>query len=72
MRGLPLTAFLDKKLLLSERKFEHKVRRKFRARPNFYMLSDDSKLILKNFGCSLLSGRGFVAESNHRYLQWNL
>ena len=42
------------------------------ARPNFYMLSENSNVSLKIDDCSLFTRRMLVAEPNHQYLQWNL
>ena len=66
---LAIDLFTCEKLLLPNTK----VRIKFiRARPNFYMLSDNPNNILKNVDCSLFTRRILVAEPNHQYLQWNL
>ena len=43
-----------------------------RARPNFYMLSDNPNVSLKIVDCSLFTRRVLLAEPNHQYLQWNL
>ena len=56
-------------LLLPITKFRIKLNR---ARPNFYMLSDNPNVNLKIVDCSLFTRRILVAEPNHQYLQWNL
>ena len=57
------------KLLLPKTKIRIKL---IRARPNFYMLSDNPNVGLKIADCSLFTKRILVAEPNHQYLQWNL
>ena len=43
-----------------------------RARPNFYMLSDNSNVSMKIVDFSLLTRRIKVIESYQQYMQWNL
>ena len=57
------------KLLLPKTKVRIKL---IRARPNFYMLSDNPNASLKIVHSSLFTRRILVAEPNHQYLQWNL
>ena len=66
---LAIDLFTCKKLLLPNTKVRIKL---IRARPNFYMLSDNPNVSLKIVGCSLFTRRILVAEPNHQYLQWNL
>ena len=66
---LAIDLFNCKKLLLPKTKVRIKL---IRARPNFYMLSDNPKVSLKIDDCSLFTRRVLVAEPNHHYLQWNL
>ena len=61
--------FTCEKLLLPKTKVRIKL---IRARPNFYMLSDNPKVRMKIIDCSLFTRRTLVAEPSHQYLQWNL
>ena len=61
--------FTCEKLLLTNTKVRIKL---FRARPNFYMLSDNPKSSLKIVDCLLFTRKILIAEPNHQYLQWNL
>ena len=63
---LALDLFTCEKLLLPNTKVRIKL---IRARPNFYMLSDNPNFSLKFVDCSLFTGRILVAEPNHQYLQ---
>ena len=66
---LAIFLFTCEKLLLPNTKVRIKL---IRARPNFYMLSDNPNVSLKIVDCSLFTRRILVAEPNHQYLQWNL
>ena len=66
---LAIHLFTCEKLLHPKTKVRIKL---IRARPNFYMLSDNPNVILKIVDCSLFTRRVLVAEPNHQYLQWNL
>ena len=66
---LAIDFFTCEKLLLPKTKVQIKL---IRARPNFYMLSDNPNVRLKIVDCSLFTRRILVAEPNHQYLQWNL
>ena len=66
---LAIDLFTCEKLLLPNTKVRIKL---IRARPNFYMLSDNPNVSLKIVDCSLFTRRILVAEPNHQYLQWNL
>ena len=66
---LAIDLFTCEKLLLPNTKVRIKLNR---ARPNFYMLSDNSNVSLKIVDCSLFTRRILVAELNHQYLQLNL
>ena len=66
---LAIDLFTCEKLLLPNTKVRIKL---IRARPNFYMLSDNPNIRLKTVDCSLFNRRILVAEPNHQYLQWNL
>ena len=66
---LAIDLFTCEKLLLPNTKVRIKLSR---ARPNFYMLSDNPNVSLKIVDCSLFTRRILVAEHNHQYLQWNL
>ena len=66
---LAIDLFTCEKLLLPNTKARIKL---IRARPNFYMLSDNPNVSLKIVDCSLFTRRVLVAEPNHQYLQWNL
>ena len=66
---LAIDLFTCEKLLLPNTKVRIKL---IRARPNFYMLSDNPNVSLKIVDCSLFTRRVLVAEPNHQYLQWNL
>ena len=66
---LAIDLFTCEKLLLPKTKVRIKL---IRARPNFYMLSDNPNISLKIVDCSLFTRRILVAEPNHQYLQWNL
>ena len=66
---LAIDLFTCEKLLLPDTKARSKL---IRARPNFYMLSDNPNVSLKIFDCSLFTRRISVAEPNHQYVQWNL
>ena len=66
-RRLAINLFTCEKLLLPSTKVRIK-----RARPNFYMLSDNPNVSLTIVDCSLFTRRILVAEPNHQYLQWNL
>ena len=57
------------KLLLPNTKVRIKF---FRARPKFYMLSDNPNFSLKIVDCSLFTRRILVAEPTHQNLQGNL
>ena len=57
------------KLILPKTKVRIKL---IRARPNFYMLSDNPNVSLKIVDCSLFTKRILVAEPNHQHLQCNL
>ena len=61
--------FTCEKLLLRKTELRIKL---IRARPNFYMLSNNPKVNLKIVVCSLFTRRTLVAEPNHQYLQCNL
>ena len=63
---LALDLFTYEKLLLPITKVRIKL---IRARPNFYMLSDNPNFSLKFVDCSLFTRRILVAEPNHQYLQ---
>ena len=66
---LAIDLFTCEKLLLPNTKVRIKL---IRARPNFYMLSDNPNVSLKIVDCSLFTRRVLVAEPIHQYLQWNL
>ena len=66
---LAIDLFICEKLLLPKTKDRNKLNR---ARPNFYLLSDNPKLNLKIVNFSLFTRRNLVADSNHQYLQWNV
>ena len=66
---LAIDLFTCEKLLLPKTKVRIKL---IRARPNFYMLSDNPNVSLKIVDCSLFTRTILVAEPNHQYLQWNL
>ena len=66
---LAIDLFTWEKLLLPNTKVRTKL---IRARPNFYMLSDNPNVSLKIVDCSLFTRRILVAEPNQQYLQWNL
>ena len=66
---LAIDLFTCEKLLLPKTKVRIKL---IRARPNFYMLSDNPNVSLKIVDCSLFTRRILVAEPNHHCLQWNL
>ena len=66
---LAIDLFTCEKLLLSKTKVRIKLTR---ARPNFYMLSDNPNFSLKIADFSLFTRKILVAEPNHQYLQWNL
>ena len=66
---LAIDLFTCEKLLLPNTKARIKL---IRARPIFYMLSDNPNVSLKTIDCSLFTRRILVAEPNHQYLQWNL
>ena len=66
---LAIDLFTCEKLLLPKTKVRIEL---IRARPNFYMLSDNPNVSLKIVDCSLFPRRILVAEPNHQYLQWNL
>ena len=68
-RRLVIDWFTCEKLLLPNTKVRIKL---IRARPNFYMLSDNPNVSLKIVDCSLFTRRVLVAEPNHHNLQWNL
>ena len=61
--------FTCEELLLPNTKVRIKL---IRARPNFYMLSDNPKVSLKIVDCLLFTRRILVTEPNHQYMQWNL
>ena len=65
---LAIDLFTCEKLLLPDTKVRNKL---IRARPNFYMLSDNPNASLKIADCSLFTRRILVAEPIHQYLQWN-
>ena len=69
MGGSPLICVLAKKLLLPNTKVRIKL---IRARPNFYMLSDNPNASLKIVDCSLFTRRILVAEPPINTWQWNL
>ena len=64
-----LDLFTCEKLLLPNTKVRIEL---IRARPSFYMLSDNPNVSLKIVDCSLFTRRILVAEPNHQYLQWDL
>ena len=66
---LAIDVFTCEKLLLPKTKVRNKL---IRARPNFYMLSDNPNVSLKIVDCSLFTRKIVVAEPNHQYLPWNL
>ena len=66
---IAIDLFTCEKLLPTKTKVRIKL---IRARPNFYMLSDNPSVSLKIVDCSLFTRRILVAEPNHQYLQWNL
>ena len=66
---LGIDLFTCEKLLLPNTKFRIKL---IRARPNFYLLSHNPNVSLKDVDCSLFPTKILVAEPNHQYLQWNL
>ena len=66
---LAIDLFTCKKLLLPNPKIRIKL---IRARPSFYMLSDNPNVSLKIVDCSLFTRRFLVAVPNHQNLQWNL
>ena len=66
---LALDLLTCEKLLLANTKVRFKL---IRARPNFYMLSDNPNVSLKIVDCSFFTRRFIVAELNHQNLQWNL
>ena len=66
---LAIDLFTCEKLLLRKTELRIKL---IRARPNFYMLSNNPKVNLKIVDCSLFTRRILVAEPNHQYLQCNL
>ena len=61
--------FTCEKLLIPKTNVRIKL---IRARPNFYMLSDNPNVSLNIVDCSLFTRRILVAESNHQNLQRNL
>ena len=61
--------FTCEKLLLPKTKVRIRL---IRARPNFYIISDNPNDKLKIVDCSLFAREILVAEHNHQYLQWNL
>ena len=66
---LAIDLFTCEKRLLPNTKVRIKL---IRARPNFYMLSDNPIVSVKIIDCSLFTRRILLAEPNHQYLQWNL
>ena len=58
-----------KKLLLPKTRVQNEL---IRARPNFYMLSDNPNVSLKIVDCSLFTRRILVAEPTRQHLKWNL
>ena len=66
---LSVDLFTCEKLLLPKTKVRIKL---IRARPNFYILSDNPNVSLNIFDCSLFTKRILVAEPNHQDSQWNL
>ena len=66
---LAIDLFTCKKLLLPNTKVRIKITR---ARPYFYMLSDNPNVSLKIVENSLFTRRLLVAEFNPQYLQWKL
>ena len=66
---LAINLFAGEKLLLPNTKVRIKITR---ARPYFYMQSDNPNVSLKIGDCSLFTRTVLVAEFNHQYLQWNL
>ena len=66
---LAIDLFTCEKLLLPNTKVRIKL---IRARPNFYMLSDNLNVSLKIVDCSLFTRKILVAEPKHQNLQWNL
>ena len=66
---LAIDLFICEKILLPKTKVRIKL---IRARPNFYMLSDNPNVSLKIADCSLFTRKVLVAEPNHQNLQWNL
>ena len=63
---LAIDVFICEKLILPKTKVRIKL---IRARPNFYMLSDNPNDSLKSVDCSLYTRRILVAEPNHQCLQ---
>ena len=61
---LAIDLFTCEKLLLPNTKVRIKL---IRARPNFYMLSDNPNVSLKIVDCSLFTRRILEAEPNHQY-----
>ena len=66
---LAIDLFTCEKLLLPNTKVRIKL---VRARPNYYMLSDNPNVSPKIVDCLLFTRSILVAEPNHQYLQWNL
>ena len=63
---LTIDLYTCEKLLLPNTKVRMEL---IRARPNFYMESDNPNVSLKIVDCSLFTRRNLVAEANHQYLQ---
>ena len=63
---LAIDLFTSEKLLLPNTQARIKF---IRARPIFYMLSDNPNVSLKVVDCSLFTRKILVAEPNHQYLQ---
>ena len=66
--SLAIDCFTCEKVFLSKNEVRNKL---IRARPSFYMLSDNPNVSLKIADCSLLTRRKLGAEPNHQSLQWN-
>ena len=60
---LAIDLFTCKKLMLPNTKVRIKL---IRARPNFYVLSDNPNISLKIVDCSLFTRKILIAEPNHQ------